>query len=70
MAKGGSGDVLTGIILSFLAQGYTPEDAAMLGVYIHGKAADLLLKEKSLHAMLPEDIVESLPSVFVYFEKV
>ena len=70
LAKGGSGDVLTGIILSFLAQGYTPEDAAMLGVYIHGKAADLLLKEKSLHAMLPEDIVNSLPSVFVYFEKV
>ena len=40
MASGGMGDVLTGMIASFLAQGYTPEDAAMLGVYLHGKAGE------------------------------
>ena len=38
MAKAGSGDVLTGILLSLLAQGYSPENAAISGVYLHGVA--------------------------------
>ena len=41
MATGGSGDVLTGILLSLLAQGYTQEEACRLGVYIHGLAGDI-----------------------------
>ena len=41
MATGGSGDVLTGIILGLLAQKYAPEDAALIGVYLHGIAGDL-----------------------------
>lgn len=45
MASGGMGDVLTGMIVSFLAQGYSPEDAAILGVYIHGKTGEKLEEE-------------------------
>lgn len=48
MATGGTGDVLTGVIASFMAQGYKPEDAAILGVYIHGKAGRLLAEEENL----------------------
>lgn len=44
MASGGMGDVLTGIIVSLLAQGYKPEDAAILGVYIHGKTGEEIEK--------------------------
>ncbi len=45
MASGGMGDVLTGIIAAFLAQGYTAEEASMLGCYIHGRAGDVLFSE-------------------------
>jgi len=45
MAQGGMGDVLTGIIASFLAQGYSAEEAAILGVYLHGKTGHILAKE-------------------------
>ncbi|HEY0895952.1 MAG TPA: NAD(P)H-hydrate dehydratase [Sphingobacteriaceae bacterium] len=48
MATGGSGDVLTGLIAAFLAQGYDPVDAAMMGVYIHGKAGRQLDEEEGL----------------------
>jgi hydroxyethylthiazole kinase-like uncharacterized protein yjeF len=60
LAKGGSGDALTGIILSFLAQGYDPFGAAKLGVYLHGFAADLTLKNQSMESMLITDVIESL----------
>jgi hydroxyethylthiazole kinase-like uncharacterized protein yjeF len=60
LAKGGSGDALTGIILSFLAQGYDPFGAAKLGVYLHGFAADLTLKKQSMESMLITDVIESL----------
>jgi len=60
MATGGSGDVLTGVIASFLAQGYEPEDAAILAVYLHGKAGRLLAEEDGHWVvpagMLPEKI--------------
>ncbi len=65
MAKGGSGDVLTGIITSFLAQGYKPEEAAILSVYIHGWAGDFAAKEYSEHAMLPSHLIECLSNVFL-----
>lgn len=57
MATGGSGDVLTGIITSLLAQGYTACDAALTGVYLHGLAADLALETQSLQSLLPTDMI-------------
>ncbi len=64
MAKGGSGDILTGMITSFLAQGYPPDQATLMGVYIHGWAGDVAAREMSLEAMLPGDIINALPAVF------
>lgn len=65
MAKGGSGDVLTGIILGFLAQGYLPETAAVLSVYIHGRAGDLAAEKYSVQGMLPSDLIKEIPNVFL-----
>lgn len=65
MAKGGSGDVLTGIITSFLAQGFSPQNAAILGVYIHGWAGDLAAEKYSKQAMLPSHLTECLSQVFL-----
>jgi hydroxyethylthiazole kinase-like uncharacterized protein yjeF len=64
MATAGSGDVLTGIILSLLAQGYIPEEAALLGVYLHGLAGDIALQECSEEALIAGDITEHLGSAF------
>jgi ADP-dependent NAD(P)H-hydrate dehydratase / NAD(P)H-hydrate epimerase len=64
LAKGGSGDVLTGMILGLLAQDYAPEHAAMIGVFVHGRAADLYVEQKSEHSMLAGDIIELLPAAF------
>jgi NAD(P)H-hydrate epimerase len=64
LAKGGSGDALTGIIVSLLAQKYSTFDAAKLGVYIHGLAADLTLKNQSEESMLISDVIENLGFAF------
>ncbi len=56
MATGGSGDVLTGLILGFLAQHYTQRDACLLGVYIHGLAGDLAAKKHGMEALIAGDI--------------
>lgn len=64
LAKGGSGDVLTGIITSLLAQKYEPLHAAILGVYVHGFSADLLLEEMHPAGILPSDVIENLPKSF------
>lgn len=60
MATAGSGDVLTGIILGFLAQGYSPEQAAIQGVYEHGSAGDRAPKNHSERSMISRDIIENL----------
>lgn len=60
MAKGGSGDVLTGMVLALLAQGYTPEEAAILGVHEHGLAGDRAAQLKGTTAMIASDIIESI----------
>lgn len=68
MAKGGSGDVLTGIITSFLAQGYSSGEAAALGVYVHGWAGDFAAKKFSKTAMLPSQLSNCLSEVFICLE--
>jgi len=60
MATGGSGDVLAGIIVSLLAQGYSTYDAAKYAVYLHGKAGDKAAEKRGERAMLPSDIIEEL----------
>ncbi|MDE3125887.1 MAG: NAD(P)H-hydrate dehydratase [Bacteroidota bacterium] len=60
LAKGGSGDVLTGIITALLAQGYEPNVAAQLGVYMHGIAADLALECQAEESLLPSDVISFL----------
>lgn len=63
MAKGGSGDVLAGILVSLLAQGLTPREAAPMAVYLHGLAGDLCAEEIGEYGMLPTDIIRKLPQV-------
>jgi NAD(P)H-hydrate epimerase len=69
MAKGGSGDVLTGILTGLLAQRYSPQEAAILGVYLHGMAGDMGAREKGKEALLASDIIESLPQAFVHLNR-
>ncbi|TWP27287.1 NAD(P)H-hydrate dehydratase [Apibacter muscae] len=69
MAKGGSGDVLTGIITGLLAQSYSPTDAAIIGCYLHGKAGDIAALKKSQEAMTAQDIINYLSEVFVTLNK-
>ena len=63
LAKAGSGDALAGTIAAFLAQGKTATDAAKLGVYLHGKAADITVKETGEYAMLISDVIENYGQV-------
>lgn len=65
LAKGGSGDVLTGVIASLLAQGATAVQAAAAGVWIHGRAGDLAAKRLTAYGMTPEDVVSALPEAFL-----
>lgn len=63
MATGGMGDVLTGMITSFLAQGYQPVTAAVVGCYIHGKAGDTLKKGGGMYTIPPRYLIEALPKI-------
>lgn len=64
MATAGSGDVLTGIILSLLSQGYTHEEACRLGVYVHGLAGDIACQQKGAIGMTSGDIADALPAAW------
>ena len=68
MAKGGSGDVLTGLITGLVAQGYLLPEAAIFGVYLHGRAGDIAAARFSRHAMQPSHIVECLAEVWKRYE--
>lgn len=61
MATGGSGDVLTGVVLALLAQGYQPQDAACLATYVHGLAGDIACKKKGMIGMTAGDVASCLP---------
>jgi NAD(P)H-hydrate epimerase len=64
MATAGSGDVLTGILLGLLSQGYSPEYAALLGVYIHATAGDLAAEDIGYEALIASEIIEYLGVAF------
>jgi len=68
LAKAGSGDVLTGIIASFIAQGLDPFTAAKLGAYVHGKAGELAGKELSNYGVLASDLLDHIPKILKYFQ--
>ena len=64
MATAGSGDVLTGILAGLLAQGYSPEETAKLGVFIHGYAGNLTLQNESEESLIAGDIICNLGATF------
>jgi NAD(P)H-hydrate epimerase len=65
MATAGSGDVLTGIILSLLAQGYSPENAAVAGVFIHGLSGDLAAAKSGYESIIASDIIDNIGNAFL-----
>ena len=67
MAKGGSGDVLSGMIASFLAQGQTPMAASAFAVFFHGLCGDLAAREWGGHAAIPGDFIKKIPEAFRVF---
>lgn len=64
MATAGSGDVLTGLILSLLAQGYPPEHAALLGVFLHGAAGDAYARDNDPRTLIASDLPQFFPEAF------
>ena len=68
MATAGAGDVLSGIIGAFLAQGVEPFSAAVAGAYIHGVAGDMVCREKGFH-MVASDLIEALPAVLRRYDR-
>ncbi|MCK5856361.1 MAG: NAD(P)H-hydrate dehydratase [Bacteroidales bacterium] len=64
MATAGSGDVLTGIILGLLAQNYSPAEASVLGVFIHGLAGDFAAKKNGFEALIARDIIKYMGKAF------
>jgi len=65
MSTGGSGDVLTGIIVSLLGQRFSPYDAARVGAFIHGEVADILLEEYEEASITPSKLIANLHRIFV-----
>ncbi len=65
LARGGSGDILAGMIGAFLAQGMDPADASLCSVWLHGAAADRCAAARSLTGMLPHDIFHALQQLFL-----
>jgi len=66
MASGGMGDVLTGMLTGFLAQGYPPPDAAMLACYLHGAAGDRLAADAKMSVIPAGRLIEAIPTTLGY----
>ena len=64
MATAASGDVLTGMILSLLAQGYDPADAALTGVYVHGLSGDIAAKHTGCESLIASDIIDEIGNAY------
>ena len=62
MAKGGSGDVLAGMILSLLGQGLPPKQAVPAAVWLHGRAGDLAAEALGEYGMTPDDLLQQIPA--------
>ena len=70
LATAGSGDVLTGIITGLIAQGYSPVKAAIFGVYLHGKSADIAIENTSYQSLIASQVIENLGKAYLsLFEK-
>ena len=67
MASGGMGDVLTGMIAGFCAQGFSPENASLAGVYIHGMCADILAKDIGAFGFVATDMVQMIPKTIHHY---
>lgn len=67
-SRGGAGDLLTGLIVSLLAQGRKPADAAILGAFVHGVAADIYVRDRSPRGALIRDVAECLPAAWKEIE--
>ena len=68
MAKGGSGDMLSGIIGALIAQGLSPEKAACAAVFLHARAGEICGERMGDRSVLTTDLIEALPEVFKEFE--
>lgn len=69
LAKGGSGDCLTGIILGLLTRGYSSSKAALIGTFIHGYAANLCSETMSMESILITDVIQQIPFAFKQLEQ-
>ena len=69
MATAGSGDALTGVILGLLAQAYSPKDAALIGVFVHGRAGDLAAEQHGQISMIAGDLINALGEAFQKLKK-
>lgn len=69
MAKGGSGDILAGMILSLMGQGASPADAAACAVWLHGRAGELAEAELTAYGMAPSDLLGRIPAAFKELEE-
>ena len=69
LATAGTGDVLTGMITSLLAQSYQPIDAALIAVYLHGLTADIALPETGYQSFIASDIIDRIGKAYLSLEK-
>ena len=69
LATAGTGDVLTGMITSLLAQSYEPIDAAILGVYLHGFTANIAVNETGYQSFIASDVIENIGKAYLSLEK-
>ncbi len=70
MATAGSGDVLTGVITGFLAQGYEPLKATLFGVYLHGRAGDIAVEQTGYQSLIASNIIDAIGIAFIDLFKI